>query len=50
MAVKVPLVDDQQLIRRSFRMIRGGEPDIEVVGACSDGAQAEAAPRGWRPT
>ena len=37
---KVLLVDDQQLIRAGFRMILGAEPDIEVVGECSNGAQA----------
>jgi DNA-binding NarL/FixJ family response regulator len=38
--IKVLLVDDQQLIRAGFRMILSAEPDIEVVGECSDGAQA----------
>jgi DNA-binding NarL/FixJ family response regulator len=37
---KVLLVDDQQLIRAGFRMILGAEPDIEVVGECSNGVQA----------
>jgi DNA-binding NarL/FixJ family response regulator len=40
MSVKVLLVDDQSLIRAGFRMILGAEPDIEVVGECSDGEQA----------
>jgi DNA-binding NarL/FixJ family response regulator len=40
MSVKVLLVDDQQLIRAGFRMILDAEPDIEVVGECSDGTQA----------
>jgi DNA-binding NarL/FixJ family response regulator len=40
MSVKVLLVDDQSLIRAGFRMILGAETDIEVVGECSDGAQA----------
>ena len=40
MSVKVLLVDDQSLIRAGFRMILGAEADIEVVGECSDGAQA----------
>jgi DNA-binding NarL/FixJ family response regulator len=40
MSVKVLLVDDQSLIRAGFRMILGAEEDIEVVGECSDGAQA----------
>ena len=40
MSIKVLLVDDQQLIRAGFRMILDAEPDIEVVGECSDGTQA----------
>jgi len=40
MSVKVLLVDDQSLIRAGFRMILCAEPDIEVVGECSDGEQA----------
>jgi DNA-binding NarL/FixJ family response regulator len=39
-SIKVLLVDDQQLIRAGFRMILGAEPDIEVVGECSNGVQA----------
>jgi len=39
-STKVLLVDDQQLIRAGFRMILGAEPDIEVVGECSNGVQA----------
>ena len=40
MSVRVLLVDDQALIRAGFRMILDAEKDIEVVGECSDGAQA----------
>ncbi len=40
MSVRVLLVDDQALIRAGFRMILDAEEDIEVVGECSDGAQA----------
>ena len=40
MSVRVLLVDDQALIRAGFRMILEAEEDIEVVGECSDGAQA----------
>jgi DNA-binding NarL/FixJ family response regulator len=39
-STRVLLVDDQQLIRAGFRMILGAEPDIEVVGECSNGVQA----------
>ena len=47
--IKVLLVDDQQLIRAGFRMILGAEPDIEVVGECSDGAQAVDSAARLRP-
>ncbi|HEU4919100.1 MAG TPA: response regulator transcription factor [Candidatus Limnocylindrales bacterium] len=39
-AVRVLLVDDQQLVRIGFRMILQDEPDIEVVGEATDGRQA----------
>ena len=39
-AVRVLLVDDQQLVRIGFRMILRDEPDIEVVGEATDGRQA----------
>ncbi|HET9456966.1 MAG TPA: response regulator transcription factor [Candidatus Limnocylindrales bacterium] len=39
-AVRVLLVDDQQLVRVGFRMILQDEPDIEVVGEATDGRQA----------
>jgi DNA-binding NarL/FixJ family response regulator len=45
-AIRVLLVDDQQLVRIGFRMILQDEPDIEVVGEAKDGRQAiEAAAR-----
>ena len=34
------LVDDQAMVRAGFRMILECEPDIDVVGEASDGAQA----------
>jgi DNA-binding NarL/FixJ family response regulator len=40
MTVRVILVDDQPLLRLGFRMVLGGEPDIEVIGEASDGAAA----------
>ncbi|WP_248960498.1 response regulator transcription factor [Sphaerisporangium perillae] len=39
-AIKVVLVDDQQLVRAGFRMVLGAQPDIEVVGEAADGAAA----------
>jgi DNA-binding NarL/FixJ family response regulator len=37
MSVRVVLVDDQALIRTSFKMILEAEDDIEVVGEATDG-------------
>ena len=42
MTVTVLLVDDQPLLRLGFRMVLEGEPDLDVVGEASDGAQAAA--------
>lgn len=36
------LVDDQPLLRMGFRLILEGEPDLEVIGEASDGAEAIA--------
>ena len=49
MSVRVLLVDDQGLIRAGFRMILEAEEDIEVVGECSDGAQAVDSARRFKP-
>ena len=40
MTIRVVLADDQELLRRGFRMILEAEKDIEVVGEAADGAQA----------
>lgn len=37
---RVLLVDDQALVRTGFRVILDAQPDIEVVGEASDGAEA----------
>ncbi|OPF79117.1 DNA-binding response regulator [Streptomyces antioxidans] len=40
MTIKVLLADDQALLRSAFRVLVGSEPDMEVVGEASDGAEA----------
>ncbi|ARF54962.1 response regulator [Streptomyces gilvosporeus] len=40
MTIKVLLADDQMLLRSAFRILVDSEPDMEVVGEASDGAQA----------
>ncbi|WFE26865.1 response regulator transcription factor [Solwaraspora sp. WMMD791] len=42
MSIRVLLVDDQQLVRSGIAMLLAGEPDIEIVGECADGASAVA--------
>jgi DNA-binding NarL/FixJ family response regulator len=38
--VRVLIADDQELIRTGFRMILAAEPDIDVVGEATNGAEA----------
>ena len=38
--IRVVLVDDQELVRTGFRLVLGGQPDIEVVGEAGDGEEA----------
>ena len=38
--IRVVLVDDQELVRTGFRLVLGGQPDIDVVGEAGDGAEA----------
>ena len=47
--IRVLLVDDQPLLRTGFRMILDGEPDMAVVGECSDGEAAVADTRALQP-
>ena len=49
MTIRLLLADDQTLVRRGFRMILRSEPDIEVVGEASDGAEAIALARELDP-
>jgi len=38
--IRVVLVDDQELVRTGFRLVLGGQPDVEVVGEAGDGGEA----------
>ncbi|MDT9701007.1 response regulator transcription factor [Streptomyces sp. P17] len=42
MTIRVLLADDQALLRSAFRVLVDSEPDMEVVGEASDGAEAVA--------
>jgi DNA-binding NarL/FixJ family response regulator len=47
--IRVLVVDDQALIRDSFRLILDLEPDIEVIGEAGDGREAVARTRELEP-
>lgn len=40
MPIRVYLVDDQELVRAGFAMVIGSQPDMEIVGQASNGADA----------
>ena len=40
MTIRVLVVDDEDLVRTGLRLILQAEPDLEVVGAAADGADA----------
>ena len=48
MTIRVVLADDQALLRSAFRVLVDSEPDMEVVGEASDGAEALAVTRDER--
>jgi DNA-binding NarL/FixJ family response regulator len=48
-ALRVLIVDDHALFRRGLQMVLGSEPDIEVVGEASDGAEAIEKAKALRP-
>jgi DNA-binding NarL/FixJ family response regulator len=47
--IRVVLVDDQELVRTGFRLVLGGQQDIEVVGEAGDGAEAIEVVAATRP-
>ncbi|MGY0486968.1 response regulator [Streptomyces sp. WG-D5] len=47
--IRVLLADDQALLRSAFRVLVDSEPDMEVVGEASDGAEAVRLTRSERP-
>jgi len=40
MSIRVLVADDQSMVRAGFRMLLGGQPDIEVVAEASTGREA----------
>ncbi|WP_328469500.1 response regulator transcription factor [Streptomyces sp. NBC_00448] len=49
MTIRVLLADDQDLLRRGFKMIIDAQPDMEAVGEAANGAQAIAQAAALRP-
>ncbi|MEV4166928.1 response regulator transcription factor [Nonomuraea dietziae] len=49
MTIRVLIADDQELVRAGFQMILDAQPDMEVVAAVADGADAVEAARRLRP-
>ncbi|GGY52336.1 response regulator [Streptomyces djakartensis] len=49
MTIRVLLADDQALLRSAFRVLVDSEPDMEVVGEASDGAEAVRLTKEQRP-
>lgn len=49
MSIRVVIADDQELVRKGFRMILEAEPDISVEGEATDGSEAVETARRLRP-
>ncbi|MQY12326.1 Response regulator protein VraR [Streptomyces sp. RB5] len=46
---RIVVVDDERMVRTALRAILGAEPDLEVVGEATGGAEAVAVVRELRP-
>ncbi len=49
MSIRVLVADDQSMVRAGFRMLLGGEADIEVVAEATNGAEALKLARELQP-
>lgn len=49
MTIRVLIADDQELVRTGLRIMLDAQPDIEVVGEATDGAEAVERARRLRP-
>jgi DNA-binding NarL/FixJ family response regulator len=47
--IRVLIADDQRVVREGLALVLGLLPDVDVVGAASDGAEAVALARDLRP-
>jgi YesN/AraC family two-component response regulator len=49
MSIRLLIADDQALVRAGFRMILDAEPDLEIAGEATNGAEAVQRARELRP-
>jgi DNA-binding NarL/FixJ family response regulator len=49
MKIKVLLVDDQEMVRKGFRLLLETEEDMEIVGEAENGAEAVTQSRRTKP-
>ncbi len=49
MATEIVIVDDQELMRLSFRLVLDSQPDLRVTGEAANGLEAVVAARRLRP-